>query len=399
LILCDDVYNLEKIVLDSLEAAAVESDDTLLAAVSGGADSTALLASLAALRGGKDGRFRLNALHVDHALRGDESRADAGAVAALCERLNAPYRVVTAADGAIEDDARRSGHGIEAAARDFRHRALRSEAERLGAHFILIAHTRDDMLENTLLRILRGAGPAGLAALPERKGQILRPLIALGRGEICAYLRERGITWRDDSSNSDERYLRNRIRRRLVTLLDEHFPDWRKSIAALAETQALTAEFLGAEAARRINWDEEEDGSLSCALSRFAAESLVIREESLFLAYDRISSSDSGADSNGADETLPPVLPRRATLRKFSGKIADSQSDLPTQTLGGINAEARDGRITVKASKKKALEECASILIDKPGLYRFKNFSIECIAESGPIGSCRFIVRVTGQKH
>jgi tRNA(Ile)-lysidine synthase len=395
LILCDDVYNLEKIVLDSLEAAAVETGDTLLAAVSGGADSTALLASLAALRG--DGRFRLNALHVDHALRGEESRADAGAVAALCERLDVPYRVVTAADGAIEEDARKSGCGIEAAARDFRHRALRGEAERLGARFILIAHTRDDMLENTLLRILRGAGPAGLAALPERNGQILRPLITLDRGEICAYLRERGITWRDDSSNSNERYLRNRVRRRLVPLLDEHFPDWRKSIAALAETQALTAEFLGAEAARRINWDEEADGSLSCALSRFAAERAIIREEALFLAYDRISSSDSGADGN--DEPQPPALPRRVTLRKFSGKIADGQTTLPMQTLGGIDAEARDGRITVAASKQKALEECASILINKPGLYRFKNFSIECIAGSGPIGSCRFIVHLTGQKH
>jgi tRNA(Ile)-lysidine synthase len=108
---------LEKTVLSSLEAAAVKPEDTLLAAVSGGADSTALLASLAALRGegGEGGgclRFRLCALHVDHALRGEESRADAASVAALCDNLDVPCRVVTAPDGFIQEEARRRGNGI-----------------------------------------------------------------------------------------------------------------------------------------------------------------------------------------------------------------------------------------------------------------------------------------------
>jgi tRNA(Ile)-lysidine synthase len=386
------VYKLEKTVLDSLEAAAVKAEDTLLAAVSGGADSTALLAALAALRGkGGCPGFRLSALHVDHALRGDESRADAAAVVDLCESLDVQCLVVTAADGLIEREARRVGHGIEAAARDFRHAALCEKADRLGARFILIAHTSNDALESTLLRILRGAGPAGLAAMPEQRGRILRPLLKLDRGEICAYLSERGITWRVDSSNSDERYLRNRIRLRLVPLLDEHFPDWRKAIAALAETQALTAEFLGREAARRIDWDEEADGKLGCAVSRFAAESRIIREEALFLAYDLIDSW-SGVDTNDADDPPPPTLPRRATLRDFAGKIVDGRTELPVQTLGGINVEAASGRITVESCKHKPLEERASILIDRPGLYRFKNFSIECIAGNGLAGSCRFIV-------
>ena len=388
------MYKLEKTVLDSLEAAAVEAGDVLLAAVSGGADSTALLASLAVLSDVSCRRFRLSALHVNHALRGDESRADAEAVAVLCYRLEVPCRVVTAADGLIEREARRGGRGVEAAARDFRHAALRDEADRLGARFILIAHTRNDALENTLLRILRGAGPAGLAAMPERNGRILRPLLTLDRSEICAYLREHGISWREDSSNNDERYLRNRVRLRLVPLLDEHFPGWRKSIAALAETQALTAEFLGSEAARRIDWAEEPGGRLSCAVSRFAAESRMIREEALFLAYDRINSPDKAADGNEADEPPPrPALPRRAALRDFACKITDGQTDLPAQTPAGMTIEAKNGRITVTARKQRPLEKCASILIDRPGLYRLRNFSIECIAGNGPVESCRFIVR------
>jgi tRNA(Ile)-lysidine synthase len=377
------VYKLEKIVLDSLEAAAVKEDDVLLAAFSAGADSTALLAALAAPR-----RFRLHALHVDHALRGDESRSDAAAAAAFCERLGVPCRVVTAEEGLIEREARRTRRGIEAAARDFRHSALREEAGRLGARFITIAHNHDDMLENTLLRILRGAGPAGLAAMPERKDLILRPLITVSRACITGYLHQRGFSWREDSSNTDERYLRNRIRRHLKPLLDEHFPQWRQNIAALAETQALTAEFLGKEAARRIDWRADGDGSLTCPLDRFVEESQILREEALFLAYDRITEVEIAEDC-GAD-TQPPesAPPRRVTARNFARKVV--------KTFGGVDLAAREGLVSASAHKQKPLEECASILINKPGIYRFENFSIECLAvsQSGNTGPVyRFIIR------
>ncbi|MDR0409821.1 MAG: tRNA lysidine(34) synthetase TilS, partial [Spirochaetaceae bacterium] len=209
------MFKLEEIIFDSLKAAGLRKGDILLSAFSGGADSTAMLAAVAALRSENDDFF-LHALHVDHSLRGVESREDAAAAAAFCESLNIPCRIVTAPEGLIEKTARRTG--IEAAARDFRHAALRKEAKNLNARFILIAHTRDDMLENTLLRILRGAGPAGLAMMPERNGRILRPLISVSRAEIIEYLLERGFSWREDSSNKDERYLRNRIRRRLKPL-------------------------------------------------------------------------------------------------------------------------------------------------------------------------------------
>jgi tRNA(Ile)-lysidine synthase len=389
------VYKLEKIVLDSLLAAAVKECDLLLAAVSGGADSTALLAALATLcSDGAERRFHLAALHVDHALRGDESLRDAAAAAALSENLNVPCRVVTAAAGFIEGEARRTGRGVEAAARDFRHKALREEAERLGARFIVIAHTHDDMLENTLLRALRGAGPAGLAAMPERNGRILRPLITVSRACITEYLHKRGLTWREDSSNADERYLRNRIRRRLVPLLDEHFSGWRQNIAALAETQALTAEFLGAEAERRIRWEPDGGGKLICPLRRFVEESQILREEAVFLAYDRIA-AEKNAGERGVDAPPPAsTTPRRGPVRNFARKIAE--------TFGGVELEANASDLSASERKQKPLEQCTSILINKPGVYRFKNFSIECLdvpaagsAADGKTsrGTYRFIVR------
>ncbi|MDR1256376.1 MAG: tRNA lysidine(34) synthetase TilS [Spirochaetaceae bacterium] len=375
------MFQLEKIVFSSLRSAGVEEGAVLLAAVSGGADSTAMLAALAALRG--EGGFRLHALHIDHGLRGGESRADAAAAAALCESLDVPCRVVTAATGLIEREARRTGRGIEAAARDFRHARLREEADRLGACFILVAHTRDDMLENTLLRILRGAGPAGLAAMPERNGRVLRPLITARRAGITAYLNERGLSWREDSSNADERYLRNRVRRRLVPLLDEHFPEWRQSVTALAETQSVTAEFLAEEAARRIVWEESAGGGLRCVLDRFAAESQIIREEAFFLACDRITAKQNGDGGDEADLPPPPSPPpRRAAVRDFARKIARS--------FGDVEFEACNGAVTATPSKQRPLEECASILIDGPGVYRLGNIAIDCIPVSG--GSYRLMV-------
>jgi tRNA(Ile)-lysidine synthase len=376
------MLQLESIVLDSLKAAGVKNGDILLVAVSGGADSTAALAVLAALRA--ECGFYLYALHVDHGLRGSESRADAFAVDALCKEFDIPCRIVTAAEGLIEKESRRIG--IEAAARDFRHAVLRDEAEWLNARFIVIAHNRDDMLENVLLRILRGAGPAGLAAIPERNGRILRPLITVNRAGIMEYLLKRGLSWREDSSNNDESYLRNRIRRRLAPLLDEYFPDWRQAVAALAETQALTAEFLSAEAVRRINWKERAGAKLCCSLKEFAAESQIIREEALFLAHDRIVSVGA-ADENGefidTDEPLRPSgtvsAPRRAVVRKAA------------QALGSIEIEAQAGVISAAPCKRRSSEECTSLLIDRPGVYKLKNLYIECIEGHG--SAYRFIVR------
>jgi tRNA(Ile)-lysidine synthase len=377
------MFQLEKIVLDSLKTAGVKNCDVLLVAVSGGADSTAALAALAVLRA--EYGFCLYALHVDHALRGDESRADAVAVDVLCKEFDISCRTVTAAEGLIEEEARRIG--LEAAARNFRHTALRDEAERLSARFIIIAHNRDDMLENILLRIMRGSGPAGLAAMPERNKRILRPLITVNRAGIIDYLLKRGLSWREDSSNSDERYLRNRIRRRLTPFLDEYFPDWRKAVTALAETQALTAEFLGAEAARRINWEEKPGDKLCCSLKEFVAESQIIREEAIFLAYDRIASI-TASNENGVgidtDRPLPPSAavsapPRRSVVRKTA------------RILGSMEIEAEAGVISAVPRKRRLSEECASLLIDKPGVYRFKNLSIECI--EGLDSVYRFIIR------
>ncbi|MCL2472712.1 MAG: tRNA lysidine(34) synthetase TilS, partial [Treponema sp.] len=271
-----------------------------LAAVSGGADSTAMLAGLAALREESD--FRLHCVHVDHGLRPpEESRGDAQAVADLCRKLEVPCRIISITPGRIASCAGSGGPGIEAAARIFRLRAFNRERRRTGADWILTAHTRDDVLETLLMRILRGSGPAGLALISKTRGHIKRPLLELTRQDVLKYLDEKGISYRTDSTNADIRYLRNRIRHKLVPFLDFHFPSWRNSLLALGETQTLAASFIASEAQKCLPWesfaglkDEEGEHGLKLREADFAGAPPVVREEAIFAGVDMLAACNPG---------------------------------------------------------------------------------------------------------
>ncbi|MDR2537387.1 MAG: tRNA lysidine(34) synthetase TilS, partial [Treponema sp.] len=277
-----------------------------LAAVSGGADSTAMLAALAALR--ENAGFQLYCLHVEHGIRSaDESEGDARAVTALCERLAVPCRVVSVKPGHIADAAKDWDSGIEAAARHFRTQAWQREAQRIGAARVLVAHTQDDLLETALMRILRGVGPAGLAAMPREKGLVLRPLLELTRRDVLVYLAERGLSCQSDSTNSDIRYLRNRIRHKLIPCLDAFFPQWRNTLPRMAETQRMVADLLASEA-RGVDWKRLTGKRLRTAAATFFALPLILREEALFQAVDRLTENSPCAGQ--------PV--KRANLRRFS---------------------------------------------------------------------------------
>src|ERR1700688_2222155 len=178
----------------ALERAAIRPGATVLVALSGGADSVALLHSLIELRD----RFevRIVAAHLNHRIRAFESDRDENFVREMCARLGIELRVARAR-GLDADSA-----NLEERARDARHRFLNRAADALGADFIALAHHADDQAETVLMRILRGAGIAGLAAMSERgPGRLVRPMLAAYRAEILSYLQARGISFVEDSSN------------------------------------------------------------------------------------------------------------------------------------------------------------------------------------------------------
>ena len=352
----------------ALSAALVKNaaGKVLLAAISGGADSTAMLCGLAELR--DRAGFALHCAHVEHGLRPpEESQGDASFVEGLCEKLMVPCRVISIPRGRIASYAASHGTGIEAAARVFRYRALLRERARVQADWLLTAHTRDDALENLLMRILRGSGPAGLSPMPRQRGRILRPLLELTRQDMLQYLEGKNIPHRMDSTNNDNRFFRNRVRNKLIPLLDNLFPFWRVSLLALAETQSLTADFLAGEARARLPWEgrsrEGAVASLRLSEEAFLAAPLILREEAIFAAADMLAASLSGGKPG---MHLHNALPRRAALRRAvqqGGVSAD---------LGPVRLERKNGYIEVKPARRKGGERGFSLLINECGLYTLK---------------------------
>jgi tRNA(Ile)-lysidine synthase len=208
--------------------AMLAGGETVLVAVSGGADSVALLYVLVRLASAW--HLRLRVLHVDHQLRLHSSR-DGEFVREVAARFGVPAEVATVV---VAND-----ESLEAAARAARYRALEAHATLHDAHRIAIAHTADDQAETVLMRLLEGAGARGLAGIPAVRGRIIRPLIAEARDSLRALLREVGLEWIEDPSNEDRRFLRNRIRHELLPLLAASYNP--AIVEALGRTGRLVA--------------------------------------------------------------------------------------------------------------------------------------------------------------
>jgi tRNA(Ile)-lysidine synthase len=219
-----------------------------LVAVSGGIDSVVLMSALAELAPAHG--LMLSVGHVHHGLRGAESDADEAFVRERAAALDLAFESERVAPGELrEGRSNRERPTLQEAARSLRHAALRRMAERAGAELIVTAHNLDDQVETVLMRLFRGAGPDGLGGIAERSadGRVVRPLLAIPRADIEAFARERGLAWREDSSNASARYTRNRLRNEwLPALADAFNPQLLRAIGNLAEAQRRDSEWIEA---------------------------------------------------------------------------------------------------------------------------------------------------------
>jgi tRNA(Ile)-lysidine synthase len=213
-------------------------DVAICVALSGGLDSTALLAALAEARsdGSRAGNrgMRLRALHVNHGLHPNAARWSAHC-RKLARRLAVPLRVLSVSV------IRQRGASVEEAARNARYRCF---AEQLrSGEALLTAHTQDDQLETVLLQLFRGSGLPGLAAMPAvaplGAGKLVRPLLACSRPELAAWVDTRELTWIEDDTNLDERFDRNYLRRRVLPAVRDRWP---RAAAAAARSARHAAE-------------------------------------------------------------------------------------------------------------------------------------------------------------
>jgi tRNA(Ile)-lysidine synthase len=224
---------------------------SVVAAVSGGADSLCLLGALLALRerGHPLAPDTIIVAHLDHGMRGTQAREDARWVGQLCQGLSVPCVAERLDVPALAKQQHRS---LEDAARRARYAFLRRVAAEHGAERIVTGHTRDDQAETVALHWLRGSGLAGLAGMRPLAGDIARPLLAVSRAETEAYCAARGWQPRTDVTNADLRFRRNHLRRELLPLLERYNPALRASLARNAELIAADEDYL--EAATDAAW-------------------------------------------------------------------------------------------------------------------------------------------------
>jgi tRNA(Ile)-lysidine synthase len=213
--------------------------ETVIVAVSGGADSVALLDILHSL---PEERLQLVVAHLNHGLRGEESDGDENFVASLAKQYGLPFVSRQSDVAALATTLRLS---LEDAGRRARYAFLTDTAQSYGATSIAVAHHLDDQAETVLMRLLRGAGGSGLSAMASvSAGMVKRPLLPVSRQELEQYLKDRGLTWRTDSTNADTAILRNSIRHELIPMLRRYNPQVSHRLAATAEILSLDEELL-----------------------------------------------------------------------------------------------------------------------------------------------------------
>lgn len=259
------------------------NEDPIVVAVSGGADSMALLHFL------YTHNYALTVVHVNHGIRGEEARRDADFVRAVCEKWKIPF-VLHAVN--VPELAEKERCGLEECARRVRYKFLEEEALRRNA-WIATAHTASDQAETVILNLTRGSGSRGMCGIPYRRGKIMRPLLDCAREEIETYCIKNEIDYIVDSTNCDIRYARNRIRHRVLPELRQMNPRIEQAVVRLIGQMSEQENFITREAEKLLycadrgaKWDTEVLG---------AAEK-VICDKALLLLCDQFGTGRDTAE-------------------------------------------------------------------------------------------------------
>lgn len=221
------------------EGCALLPGSHVLVAVSGGADSVALLCLFASVRDFFP--LSLSCAHVEHGIRGEESMTDCAFVRTLCETKNIPFYTCSVDAPGY---AKANGCGLEEAARTLRYDFLERTADAVGADVIALAHHALDQAETVLMHAARGSDMNGLCAMRLRRGRLIRPLLSVHPDRLRAYLDAIGQLWREDATNADTAYTRNRIRHTVMPALERAVPGAEKALCRLARAAQRDEDFF-----------------------------------------------------------------------------------------------------------------------------------------------------------
>lgn len=346
-----------EILSAGLQMGMICPGDRILVALSGGADSVALLA---ALRESAEAlRIEVAAAHLNHGLRGEESERDERFSGALCAGWDIPFvserRCVTG-----------RGKGLESAAREIRYAFLNRSARALSCNKIATAHTADDNAETILINLLRGTGIRGLCGIPPVRENVIRPMLDATRAGIERFLELRGLSYVTDSSNMDTVYTRNRIRHEILPIL-----------------KAMNPKVLGGLRGMSGLLTEDADALDAAALERMdASDGLSVKVAALMSAPRAIASRilrQIGRNAGVPELTRAQV---QAVLCLAESKNPSAEVHLP----GGIAAKRRYGEILFEPHDGGA----PSLPVEhSAGILSFGSWRIRMEREEGPFSEDR----------
>ena len=336
------------------EQNMIQPGDCVICAISGGADSVALLFAFYLLKEKLD--IRLEAAHFNHHLRGEESDRDEAFVAQLCDRYDIPLH---RGGGQIQPGKK----GLEAAARDARYGFLRSLSGKIAT-----AHTADDNAETVLMHLIRGTGLKGLGGITPVHGNVIRPMLRITRQEVEAFLEEWCLSHIEDSSNSTDAFLRNRIRHHVMPLLAEENPKIAENLSQMALRLRLDEEFLS----------QQTDSTALPTVEKLKSMPKAIRSRAL----------EGFLKASGVKE------PEDAHIAMAESLVFSEKPSARASFPGGVIIARNYDRLEV-LDNQDTLEE---IILSCPGEVMIPGYRVTCMPADEPInGPDAFTVSPTGQ--
>jgi tRNA(Ile)-lysidine synthase len=329
----------------------------VVAAVSGGADSVVMLHILLELR--EEYRLAILVAHMDHGLRGQESRRDHDFVRDLAKRLGLQFVSRRLKKGELKG----LGTSPQEAARLKRYAFFEEAARGFGAHRVALGHTSDDQAETVLMRLLKGSSLSGLAGIPPKRGIFIRPLIGTSRASIEEYARERGIFFVTDSTNLTVKYLRNRVRLELIPeLAKEYNPSIKETLARTAAVLASDDDFIekAAEKAFAGALVERKGGSITLERGKLKRFHRALSARAFLMAVRSL----------GMESELSSVH-----VEAFFEIMDSSRPNASISLPGGIKAKREYATMiieAVKASESTFFEQTLAV----PGIARLQGIGV-----------------------
>jgi len=298
--------------------------DKILVAVSGGPDSLCLLDCMAHL--GKKYDWSLHIAHVNYQLREEDSTADEALVRDRALFYNIPITV-------LHPKKLQETNNLEARLRTIRYEFFEKLRKKFGLDSIAVAHNQDDQVETLLLRLIRGSGLRGLGAMRPKDGVIIRPFLFTPKSDILNYLEEKNLPFRLDTSNTDPRFTRNRVRHELLPLLETFNPNIRETLAATALSLADDADTFSFLFKQSLALLKKETSGFS-----FSARVFATLQPSLQRAILRHIAETSDAYEQ------PPSFNEVEEMRKI---IGSAKNKAATKTFRGLKFTRRGDRVSV----------------------------------------------------